>query len=170
VISPFPPQFFLLLGVDIFLGGSIATVIFDQEFAMWLPYAFDVGAVAGFLQLYLVPNYLTGYPVQMQFYYSSIFAVIATMSVFGANLYLALVKHKGLFAGAFAVMATIPSVLALAYFVSAFVNGIVTPLPLFPIMPWNVVSAAFGIVTAIIVLAMLVSVHSREKTSGSTAS
>jgi hypothetical protein len=169
VIAPFPPQFFLLLGVDIFLGGSIATVIFDQEFAMWLPYAFDVCAVAGFLELYFVPNYLTGYPVEMQFYYCLAFAMIATLSILGANLYLFLVRHKGLLAGAFAIMATLPSVLSLAYFASDFVNGIVTPLPLFPIMPWKVVWAAFGIVSAILFLAMAASVR-KSRRQGSTRS
>jgi len=165
---PFPPQFFILLGVDIFLGGSLATVIFDQEFPMWLPYSLDVCALAGFLQLYLGPNYLVGYPVNIQFYYSAAYASIAIMSLVVANLYLLLVKHERIISGVFAIMATVPSVLAMVYFVSAFVNDYVTPLPLFPLMPPDVIWGAFVAVVVILVIAMVISIRSKAMNSRST--
>jgi hypothetical protein len=168
VTVPFPPQFFILLGIDIFLGGSLATVIFDQEFPMWLPYSLDFCALAGFLQLYLSPNYLVGYPVNIQFYYSAAYAVIAIMSLVVANLHLLLIKHEKIIGGAFAIMATVPSILAMVYFVSAFVNDYVTPLPLFPLMPPDVIWAAFVAVVVILVIAMVVSVRSRAMKSGSS--
>jgi len=154
-VPPFPPQFFILLGVDLFLGGSVVTVVFDEHFPTGLPYVLDFAALVGLVQLALTPQYLTGYPVEMQFYYSAVYAVAANLAMVGCNLYLTLVRGRWMAGGAFAVTATIPSVLATPFFISAYVSDVVVPLPTIPLLPWAFVWGAFFGASALIVVAMV---------------
>jgi hypothetical protein len=166
---PFPPQFFILLGIDVFLGGSIGTVLFDSEFPDGLPYVLDFGALAGFAQLLLDPQFLSGYPDNIQFYYSTSFLVVALLSVLAANIYVVIVKGNRLAGGILAIIVTIPSVLSSVYFVSAYVNNIVVGLPLFPIIPWNIVWVAFFAASAFIFLAMVFLVRGRRESAPTTS-
>jgi hypothetical protein len=167
VIPPFPAQFLILLGIDIFLGSSIVVVLFDEEFPNGLPYILDFGALVGFVQLVMVPGYLESYPTEMQFYYSAAFATVAVLSVIACCLYVTF-RHRLLVAGTIAIAAAIPSVLSLLYFASAWLNGTQVPLPTFPRFPWPVVWAAFILASAIILVAMAVVVRgNRNKASNS---
>ena len=166
-IPPFPPQFFILLGVDIFLGGSVVTVVFDEHFPTGLPYVLDFAALVGLIQLALTPQYLTGYPVEMQFYYSIAYAIAANLAIAGCNLYVTLVRRRWMAGGAFAVTATIPSALATPFFISAYVNDVVLPLPTMPLLPWAFVWGAFFGASALILAAMLA--VNRQKRLGPAA-
>jgi hypothetical protein len=159
----FPPQFFILLGIDIFLGGSILTVIFDEHFPTGLPYIMDVGSLVGFLQLVMIPQYLTGYPTVMQFYYSSAYAIIAVLAVLGSNLYLLFVRGRTMLAGVFAIAATLPSALAVIYFISAYVSGVAVSLPTLPFLGWAVVWCAFIGASAILAIAMVIITQGAKK-------
>ena len=160
---PFPPQFFILLGVDIFLGGSIVAVVFDEDFPTGLPYVLDFSALVGLIQLVLTPQYLTGYPVEVQFYYSVVYAVTANLAILGSNLYLVLVRGRWVAGGAFAVAATVPSVLGTPFFISAYVNDVIVPLPTIPLLPWAFVWGAFFGASALIVGAMVVFTRARRR-------
>ena len=162
MISPFPPQFFILLSIDIFLGCSILVVVFDKDFPVGLPYILDFGALIGFAELLLVPNYLQGYPIEMQFYYSVAMSILAVLSVLGCSLY-AFFRHKPLIAGTITIAGTIPSALGLGYFASAWLNGEKVPLLTFPVMPWPVVWAAFLVASAIILAAMVTIIRSSRE-------
>lgn len=163
-VPPFPPQFFILLGVDIFLGGSVVAVVFDEHFPTGLPYVLDFAALVGLVQLALTPQYLTGYPVEMQFYYSVAYAVAANLAIVGCNLYVTFVRGRWMAGGAFGVTATIPSALATPFFISAYVNDAVVPLPTFPLLPWAFVWGAFFGASALIVAAVVA--VNRGKRSG----
>jgi len=156
MLPPFPPQFFVLLGIDIFLGGSIATVAFDESFPAGLPYILDFGAIAGFIQLLLGPGYIDGYPSEMQFYYCAAFAVIAVVSVLGCNLYILIIRGKRAAGSILAVGATAPSLLATVFFVSAYVNGAYVSLPIMPLLPWDLVWGAFLGASSLIAAATVV--------------
>ena len=165
----FPPQFFILLGIDIFLGGSIGTILFDTDFPTGLPYIMDFGALAGFGQLLLDPLYLSGYPGDIQFYYSASFLVVALFSVLASNLYVVFAKDNRLAGGALAIMVTLPSVLSSIYFVSAYINNISVGLPLFPIIPWTVVWGAFFAASAFIFVAMVLLARGRRNPGQATS-
>jgi hypothetical protein len=160
----FPPQFFILLGIDVFLGGSIGTILFDNDFPTGVPYIMEFAALAGFGQLILDPQYLSGYPDDIQFYYSTSFLVVALVSVLAANTYVVLVKGNRLVGGFLAIMVTLPSILSSIYFVSAYINNIVVGLPLFPIVPWIIVWVAFFTASLFIFLAMVFLVRGRRTT------
>jgi hypothetical protein len=163
MISPFPPQFFILLGIDIFLGGSILVVVFDKDFPAGLPYILDFGSLIGFAELLLVPGYLQSYPIEMQFYYSVAMSILAVLSIFGCSLY-ALLRHRPLVAGTITIAGTIPAILGLAYFASAWLNGENVPLPAFPVLPWPVVWAVFLVGSAILLVAMVTIIRTSRKT------
>jgi hypothetical protein len=155
---PFPPQFFILLGIDVFLGGSILVVLFDKEFPNGLPYILDFGALIGFVQLLIVPGYLSDFPTQIQFYYSIAFATMAVLSLVGCSLYV-IVRHKTFVGGILTVSGALPSTLALLYFGSAWVNNTQVPISVIPLMPWPVIWGAFLGASALVLVAMAVMVR-----------
>ena len=170
MVEPFPPQFFLLLGIDFFLGASVVTIMFDEHFPDGLPYILDLGAIVGFTELVLGPGYLNGFLSDLQFYYSAGFATIASLSILGANLYLVFRKERYLLSGVFAIAATIPSFLAMLYFESSYVNGIQVGLPLIPVVSWSVVYVMFFVAAAILVIAMILTVLGKRESSTQTQS
>lgn len=162
MLPPFPPPLFILLGIDIFLGGSIVTVMFDEQFPTALPYMLDFGSLVGFVQLVLGPQYLTGYPAEAQFYYCMAFAAVAVLSILGSNLYVVFVRRRIKIAGVLAVVATIPSTLVTVYFVSAYVNDVPVSLPTIPLLPWPIVWFAFFAASAIVGIAIVLVTKSRQ--------
>jgi hypothetical protein len=163
VIPPFPPQLFILLGIDIFLGGSILTVLLDEYFPTALPYVMEIGALFGFIQLVLVPQYITGYPSELQFFYSAAYAVIAVLSILASNVYIAFLKGKTTIAGIFTIVASIPCVLVVASFSSAYFNGVVLTLPALPLMPMSVIYGALFGATGLIVAAMVAIAYVKQR-------
>ena len=156
LVPPFPAQFFILLGIDIFLGEGILTVLLDEHFPTGLPYVLEASALFGFVQLVLSSNYLSGYPAELQYYYCMAYAIIAAASVLATNAYLAFVRDEHILGGWFAIAGSAPAVLSLAFFASAYVNDVVVPLPLLPLMPLSVIYVAFFAATVLIVAAMVI--------------
>lgn len=163
MVEPFVPQFFLLLGIDFFLGASIVTVVFDEHFPDVLPYILDLGAFVGLAELALGPGHLNGFSPELQFYYSAGFATIAFLSILGANLYLIFMKEKYLLSGVFAIGATVPAFLAMLYFESSYVNGIRVGLPLIPIVSWSVVYVMFFAAVIILAVAMTLAILGKRE-------
>jgi hypothetical protein len=117
----------------------------------------------GFLQLVVGSQYLTGFSAVMHFYYCTAYATVAVMAVLGCNLYVALVRRRIRIGGAIAIVATLPSLLSTAYFVSAYVNGVSVGLPMFPVLPWPVVWIIFFTASAMVVFAMVAVSYGRRQ-------
>lgn len=49
----FPPELFILVGVNVFVALSLLTSIFDGLFLMRVPYVFQIAALAGFGQIWV---------------------------------------------------------------------------------------------------------------------
>ncbi len=143
MVEAFAPQFFILIGIDIFLGGGIITILFDQHFPSPFPYILEVTAFIGFAELAIGPSYLAGLSTTLQFYYSFTYSMIAAMGLLAANLYLLFVKNRPFESGLVATTATVPSFLANLFFASAYVNGLALELPVFPIVPISIVYVLF---------------------------
>ena len=125
----------------------------------------ELAALVGLVQLALTPQYLTGYPVEVQFYYSVVYTVGANLAVIGSNLYLVLVRGRSMEGGAFAIAATVPAMLATPFFISAYVNDVVVPLPTIPLLPWAFVWGAFFGASGLIVAAMVLIIRARRRST-----
>jgi len=147
-IAVFPAQFFLLLGVDYFLAGSIATIVFEERFPKAIPYILIMGSFVGFSQLLIGPEYLDEMGDAIQFYYCACFTLVALASLIGLNLYLffgqpdptkkSVMVQSILFSTALPV----PASAGFLYFASAYVNDKVVTLPFLPVVPIAIVYIA----------------------------
>lgn len=185
-IAIFPAQFFLLLGIDFFLAGSIATIIFEERFPKAIPYILIIGSFVGFSQLLIGPEYLDEMGDAIQFYYCVCFALIALASLIGLNLYLFLgqpdptKKSVMVESVLFGTALPVPATASLLFFASAYVNDRVIALPYLPVLPIAIVYIAvvgsMVIFCAVLVITYLDKVkiiklslrrRSKQKTGGS---
>ncbi|MBI3841235.1 MAG: hypothetical protein HY297_04705 [Thaumarchaeota archaeon] len=161
--DPFAPQFLILLGIDIFLGGSILTAMLDDAFPDAMPYILDFGSLIGLSQLLMGPQYLAGFSIEIQFFYSTGYAVISLSSVIGLNMYLYFLKKRHIAGIIFAMVGTIPSFLITSFFISAFINGVPVTLPDFPLISWDFVYFGLAVSTILLLLGLFYTVTRRSK-------
>ncbi|MDE1854233.1 MAG: hypothetical protein KGI38_10890 [Thaumarchaeota archaeon] len=154
--SGFAPEFLILIGVDIFLGASILTVLLDKHFPTALPYILDVGAMIGFGELLTGPSTVNSLSTELQFYYSFTYAMISVLALFALNLYLLFLRRRPFESAMLGVFATVPAGLGILYFTSAFVNGLTISLPLIPEIPIEGVYIMFGLSVGLIVFSLVV--------------
>lgn len=135
----FAPQFFLVLGVDVFLGGSIVTALLDRYFPAPLPYIFDAAAIVGLAQLLMGRMTPAMSPVAT-FYLDFGFALVAVLSALGAGLYLAFLGGRRRLGGLVGGLLALPAGAVVLYFAAAYVQGTSPALPWTPVVPlWAVV-------------------------------
>ena len=154
--SSFAPEFLILLGIDIFLGASILTVLLDRHFPSAFPYILDAAALIGFGELLSAPAFLNNFSTELQFYYSFAYAMISVLTLFATNLYLVFLRRRPFESAMVGVFGTIPAGLGILYFTSAFVNGLSVSLPVVPVVPIEGVYALFGISVALVVFSLMV--------------
>jgi len=120
VSQPIQPEFFLLLGIDVFLAISLLSCLFDKHFPVALPYVYQVAALAGFGHLLVSKEFLSFFDGYMRFWYSIIYLSVALFNVAALNVYLAFVKRLWVLAKAFLLAVTFPSFLASSFFVFSY--------------------------------------------------
>ena len=154
--SGFAPEFLILLGIDIFLGASILTVLLDRHFPTPFPYVLEGAALIGFTELVSGPSFLTSLSTELQFWYSFIYAMIAVLSLFATNLYLLFLRRRTFESAVLGICGTVPAGLGILYFTSAFVNGLTVSLPLIPVIPIEGIYAMFGLSIGLVVFSLVV--------------
>jgi hypothetical protein len=164
LVDTFAPQFLLLVGINIFLGGSILSVMLDDHFPKGLPYILDIGSFVGFSELLVGPQFTASFSQTLQFYYCLGYLAIGVLSIVGLNLYLLIAKQRLIAGALIALVATTPAILLSAFFASTYVNGVPLGLPIIPVLPMSAIYALFAITGIIIVLATIMAVPNlREK-------
>jgi hypothetical protein len=153
--SGFAPEFLILLGIDIFLGASIFTVLLDKHFPAPLPYVLEGASLIGFAELTAGPSFLNSFSLELQFYYSFAYAMISVLTLFATNLYLLFLRRRPFESAVLGICGTVPAGLGILYFTSAFVNGLTLSLPLVPVIPIEGVYAMFGLSIALVVLSLV---------------
>jgi len=166
LVDIFAPQFLLLVGIDIFLGGSILSVMLDDYFPRAMPYILDIGSFVGFSQLLVGPQYTANFSQTLQFYYCFGYLVIGVASIVGLNLYLWLAKGKLLASAVIGIVATTPAILVSVFFASAYVNGIPLGLPIIPVLPMSTVYVLFAVTGIIIMFATITAVPNLRQKIG----
>ena len=154
--SGFAPEFLILVGIDIFLGASILTVLLDREFPASFPYVLEGAALVGFAQLMAGPTFLGSLSQQLQFYYSFAFALIAVLALLASNVYLLFLRRRPFESAILGACGSIPAGVGVLYFTSAFVNGMSLSMPLVPPIPIAGVYAMFGLSIAFVAVSLAV--------------
>jgi hypothetical protein len=135
--SPLQPEFFLLLGVDLFLAVSLLTCLLDRHFPWQLPYLYQVAALAGFGQLLVSREFLAFFGDYMRFWYSMLYLVVAMANVVAANVYLGIMKKLVNYAKAFMLTITFPTLFIAAFFIANYAQVSTHPLVMTPQMSWE---------------------------------
>lgn len=130
----YPPELFILIGVNIFVAISLLTSLFDRPFPMAIPYVFQIAALAGFGQIWVNYAFLFSF-VDTRFWCSVLYLTVAVANTIAVNVYIAFYKRLLSAAGTFLGVVTIPTTFISLVSVSSFVNGIAIPMPVFPIVP-----------------------------------
>jgi len=114
------PEFFALLGIDLFLLLSLLSCLFDQMFPKAIPYIYQLAAVYGFAHLWISRNFLDMFGEYTRFWYSFLYLVIALANIVAVNIYFAVLKKQHTIATIWSGTVTFPSILVAVYFVMQY--------------------------------------------------
>jgi hypothetical protein len=113
------PEFFVLLGISIFLAVSIFSALLDRHLSSILQYLFQGAAVAGLGELLLSQ----GLPGATRVWAGIFYVAFALSSLVGMNIRLAIVRREMNIASIFSQMMTVPVVMISALFLSSFLEN-----------------------------------------------
>jgi len=134
---PIQPEFFVLLGVDLFLAVSLLTCLLERHFPWQLPYLYQLAALAGFGQLLVSREFLTFFDQYMRFWYSVIYMAVALANIVAVNVYLGIMKKLVSYAKVISLTVTTPAMFIAAFFVANYADGAASPLVIMPQMSWE---------------------------------
>jgi hypothetical protein len=127
-----PPEFFALLGVNVFLAISLLTCLLDRYFPGTLPYMYQLAALTGFGQLLVSKEFLPNFGDYMRFWYCFVYFFVAISNVIALNAYLAFFRRLQLISKAFLGSVTVPALLASVFFVYNYVSLSSHPILVLP--------------------------------------
>jgi len=142
--SPLQPEFFALLGINLFLAVSLLTCLLDRHFPWQLPYVYQLAALAGFGQLLVSREFMVFFGEYMRFWYSFLYLVVALANIVAVNLYLGVMKKLLNYAKVFMFTVTFPTLTLAVFFLSNYSQVAAHPLIMTPQMSWE--AAFIGIV------------------------
>jgi uncharacterized membrane protein len=131
------PEFFELLGIDLFLAISLLTCLLDRRFPSQLPYVYQLAALAGFGQLLVSKDFMVLFDEYTRFWYSLIYLMIALGNVVAVNVYLAAVRKLLNFAKVFMITVTFPALAIAALFICDYAENATFPLITTLNLPWG---------------------------------
>jgi len=111
------PEFFLFVGIDVFVAMSLLTCLLDDYFPKTIPYLFQAAAIGGYVHLLLSKEFMTLSGGYMRFWYSFIYLAVALASVITLNVYLAAIKKQWTLAKVFSGAVVFPTFLISGFFV-----------------------------------------------------
>jgi len=157
VSSPLLPEFFALLGIDVFLAISLLTCLLDRHFPPAIPYIYQIAALVGFGHLLVSKGFMSAFGIETRFWYCLVYLGVAVANVIAINVYVAVLKKLPILAGVFSGAVTFPTILVSVFFVSAYANGIAPPLPLLPPIPMESIYVALVFCAAVLGVGIMVS-------------
>ena len=135
--SPLQPEFFALLGIDLFLAVSLLTCLLDRHFPWHLPYLYQLAALAGFGQLLVSKEFMASFDMYMRFWYSLLYLIVALANIVAVNAYLGVIKKLVNYAKVFMFTVTFPALTLAALFLSSYADIAMHPLILVPQPSWE---------------------------------
>ena len=132
------PEFFMLLGIDLFLATSLLTAIFDKHFPDKLSYLYQLIALAGFGQLLVTKEFMASFADYMRFWYSFIYLAIAASNIMALNAYLYFHKKAATLGKLFSLFATAPTLVISAMFLYNYTLEASSSILVLPLIPLEV--------------------------------
>jgi len=154
---PLLPEFFVLLGIDVFLAISLLTCLLDRQFPLAIPYIYQIAALAGFGHILVSKGFMSTFGIETRFWYCLVYLGIAVANVIAVNVYIAALKKRPILAGVFSGTVTFPTILVCIFFVSAYANGVAPPLPILPPIPMESIYVALVFCAAVLGVGIMVS-------------
>jgi hypothetical protein len=140
------PEFFTLLGIEIFAAMSLVSVLLDRDIPSSAQWLFQGAAGLGLGQLVVTEGFGTSSVIDASRFWISIFYLtLSVCSVAGMNVYLAAVRKRTAIASAFSGTITTPSVSVSVLFVSSYLNGVDVSLTPLTIVIFIVPAALVGL-------------------------
>jgi len=135
--TPLQPEFFLLLGIDLFLAISLLSCLLDKHFPWQLPYLYQVASLAGFGQLIVAKEFMVMFGDYMRFWFSLLYLIVALANIIAINAYLRLVKKLFRYAKAFMLAVSFPSFSVVAFFLASYSTVSTHPMAIVPQVSWE---------------------------------
>ena len=126
------PEFFLLMGIDIFLATSLVTALFDKHFPSKIPYICQLAALAGYGNLIVSKEFLQTFELYMRFWYRLIYLIIAVAHVVTLGIYLGFTKNMWKAAKVFTYTVAIPVLIISTFFISNYISLATHPILVTP--------------------------------------
>ena len=130
--APLQPEFFLLLGIDLFLAISLLSCLLDKHFPWQLPYLYQVASLAGFGQLIVAKEFMTLFGDYTRFWFSLLYLIVALANIAAINVYLGVIKKLLNYAKAFLLTVSFPSFAIVAFFLASYFSGASHSVAIFP--------------------------------------
>ena len=122
------PEFFIVLGIFIFLAMSFLSALLDDDLPSILQYLFQGAAAVGLGLLLMNQAFINGGILSRapgdpaRFWISGVYLSSAVSIVAGLNAYLAIVRRKMALSSAFSGAVTVPTFMISAIVVSSFLG------------------------------------------------
>jgi len=135
------PEFFALLGIDVFLMLSLLSCLLDDRLPKAIPYIYQIAALVGYGHLLISKDFFVISGEYMRFWYCFIYLLVALSNIVAVNVYFAVAKRQWTLAKLWSGAVTFPTILISMYFVSNYTFVQQATLPLLTLQIGLVVSA-----------------------------
>jgi hypothetical protein len=135
------PEFFALLGIDVFLMLSLLSCLLDDRLPKAIPYIYQIGALVGYGDLLISKEFFVIFGEYMRFWYCFIYLLVALSNIVAVNIYLAVAKRQWSLAKVWSGAVTFPTIVISMFFVSNYISVQEATLPLLTLQVGLVVSA-----------------------------
>jgi hypothetical protein len=135
------PEFFALLGIDVFLMLSLLSCLLDDRLPKAIPYIYQIAALAGYGDLLISKEFFVIFGEYMRFWYCFLYLLVALSNIVAINIYFAVVKEQWGLAKIWSGAVTFPTVLISMYFVSNYTSVQEATMPLLTLQVGLIVSA-----------------------------
>jgi len=138
--SPLLPEFFALLGIDVFLMLSLLSCLLDDRLPKAIPYIYQIAALVGYGHLLISKEFFVIFGEYMRFWYCFIYLIVALGNIVAVNIYLAVARGQWGLAKIWSGAVTFPTMVISMFFVSNYTFVQEATLPLLTLQVGLVVS------------------------------
>lgn len=159
--SPLQPEFFALLGLNIFLALSLLACLLERNFPAILPYVYQSAALFGFGQLWVTKEFLPIFGDDMRLWYHLIYLSVAIANVIAIDLYIAFRNKQKILSWIYSGTVVLPLVLVSLFFVSVYTNSMPLSLPPLPPISFQSVYLLLALCIGVLAIGIMTSTKPR---------